>query len=93
MMGERKTTTVIENCAWCHGHGVAWADCGDKGEPQKCDSCAIYESDSEALQALDSDIRLRRAIGVPENIFQRWKWENNLPSSAKASEDKKGGAK
>lgn len=40
---------VLDNCATCLGRGYVFScnECGDD-EVQRCDECAMYESDDEA---------------------------------------------
>jgi len=53
-----------QNCDWCNGNGVSVADCGDFNEIQRCDSCELYSSDKEALDAVNKSIDLQKSIGA-----------------------------
>lgn len=54
------------NCDWCNGYGLALADCGDKKEIQKCDTCAIFPSDQQAKQWVRNNIQFRVDADIPE---------------------------
>lgn len=62
-------------CEWCEGLGMAFSNVGTHYELKRCDTCEIYESDEEAIEALHLNEELSKKVGEK---FHRDVKQNNI---------------